>query len=366
MSGPAERFHRGASLRRLALPGPFPLECGARLEGMAVAYETWGEPSPGGDNAVLVIHALTGDAHASSGGRPGERPGWWEGLIGEGRALDPARHFIICANLLGSCYGSTGPWADPRFPTLTTRDMARAQKVLLDHLGVERLALVLGGSLGAMVLWELLVEFPGLARAALPIAGPPRTGAWAIAFNEVARRAIVEDPLWEGGRYVGAGPKRGLALARSIAMISYRSHANFETRFGREFQEESDAPPTDPRNRFQVESYLDHQGRKLAERFDARSYLVLNRAMDLHDVGRGRGGAERALSSITAEVLCAGIDSDVLFPAGEMREAAERMASAGLRARYGEIRSDVGHDAFLVEVHQVSGLVEDLLGRRRR
>jgi homoserine O-acetyltransferase/O-succinyltransferase len=350
---------------------PFSLECGETLQGLRIAYETWGELRAARDNAVLVVHALTGHAHAASGGTSGDpSDGWWEGLIGPGRCLDPSHRFVVCANLLGSCYGSSGPGEpDPiagrapgsEFPVITTRDMARVQKRLLDHLGVPSLALILGGSLGAMVVWEFLAEYPDFARAAALIAGAPRASAWVIALNAVARRAVEADPAWRGGRYEGTGPERGLALARQIAMISYRTADLFEERFGRERTEGFSARALSPENAFQVERYLAHHGSKLVDRFDARAYLALTRAMDLHDVGRGRESLERALAPVRAKVLCVGIDSDVLFPAREMRDAAALLTGLGIEAGYGEISSRFGHDAFLVEFDQLARLVGPLL-----
>ena len=364
----------GASVH--TLPRPFTFECGAVLSDLRIAYETWGALSPAGDNAVLVVHALTGDAHAASGGSSGDpRPGWWEGLIGPGKSIDTSEYFIVCANLIGSCYGSTGPCdPDPKtgepygptFPAVTPRDMARAQKLLLDHLGVRSLALVLGGSLGAMVVWEFMAEYPGLARAAAPIAGAPRTSPWAVAFNAVARQAIEQDPGWKGGHYSDAGPERGLSLARQIAMVTYRTDKLFASRFGREREDASPSGALEAGNRFQVERYLDHQGRKLVARFDARSYLALTRAMDLHDVARGRGSLDAALAPIDARVLCVGIDTDVLFRAEEMRRAADELEALGRAARYEEIASPYGHDAFLVEVGQVGAIVQDVLKPQSR
>lgn len=343
-------------------PTPFVLECGVVLPSLRVAYETWGEPNGTRDNAVLVIHALTGDAHAASGGSSGDfREGWWEGLVGHGRTLDPSEHFILCANLLGSCYGSTGPTSDDPVPVITTRDMARALRALLDHLGVPSLRLILGGSLGAMVLWEFLAEYPSFARAAAPIAGTPQGSAWAIALNAVARHAVELDPGWKGGRYRGVGPEAGLALARQIAMISYRTAELFEERFSRERQDPSAHSALFPDNPFQVERYLAHHGDKFVGRFDARAYLTLARAMDLHDVRRGRGGAAEALEGITAEVLCVGIDADLLFPAREMRAAHALLERCGVVSRYGEIASRFGHDAFLVEFDQLARLIGPLL-----
>ena len=360
---------RGATVHTLTWP--FTFECGAVLPDLRIAYETWGELGPARDNAVLVVHALTGDAHAASGGSSGDpRPGWWEGLIGLGKSIDTSEYFVVCANLMGSCYGSSGPCDPdpqtgepygPTFPVVTPRDMARAQRALLDALGVRSVALVLGGSVGAMVVWEFIAEYPGLARAAAPLAGAPQTSPWAVAFNAVVRQAIEQDPGWKGGRYSDAGPERGLSLARQIAMITYRTGELFESRFGREREDGSPSCAWEAGNRFQVERYLDYQGRKLVSLFDARSYLALTRAMDLHDMARGRGGLDAALARIDSRVHCVGIDTDVLFRAEEMRHAADKLEALGRAARYEEVLSPYGHDAFLVEVVQVGAIIQNAL-----
>ncbi len=353
---------------------PFLLDCGQALPHTRIAYETCGELNAARENAVLVVHALTGSAHASSCSGGSEQPGWWEGLIGPGKVLDPGRRFIICANLLGGCYGTTGPSQEggetglpdfAKFPVVTTRDMARAQKILLDHLGIEKLELAAGGSLGAMVVWELAVEYPGLAKNVVPIAGGPEASAWVIALNAAARRAILDDPEWKEGRYSGEGPRKGLELARMIAMISYRSPALFEGRFARDREDDGTERVFDSSNLFEVERYLRYQGWKLAGRFDARSYLCLAGAMDLHDIGRQRGGLEPALGRISAELLVVGISTDVLFPAREMKMSVKRLKAAGGKASYAELDSPYGHDAFLVECGRLNELLSGFLERRK-
>lgn len=344
-------------------PEPFTLECGETVPAVRVAYETWGKLNREGDNAVLVVHALTGSSHASS--CAGGPPGWWDGLIGHGRALDPARHFIVCPNLLGSCYGSSGPAEGGAVREITTRDMVRAQRRLLDFLGVRRLALVIGGSLGGMVTWEWAVEYPQFVRAAAPIAGTPQGSPWMIALNEVARQAIFNDPGWRGGLYIGEGPERGLALAREIAMITYRTAPLFQERFGRSLAGAPRGVGAGRQRRFQVENYLEHQGRKLAERFDARSYVALTRAMDLHDVGRGRGGLEAALGRIASDILVVSIDSDVLYWPHEVRSPVMVLEGSGKSVTCEEILSPFGHDAFLVEYGQLNRIVGAFLERGR-
>ncbi len=361
--------------RLLTLDEPFVLECGTALPRLEIAFETYGELDPAGDNAVYVCHALTGNAHASSWGGPaGGSQGWWDGLIGPRRPLDTSRHFIVCANLLGGCSGTTGPVnINPttgniygmEFPQVTTRDMVRVQKRLLDELGVKRLQLVIGGSLGGMQVWQWLVDFPDFVEAGVPIAGTPQGSPWMIALNQVARQAIFNDPAWQGGRFNGSGPDAGLALARMIATISYRSDRQFSERFSRE-----PVPPTvgglhDPDDRFQVESYLRHQGHKLAERFDARAYVYLTRAMDHHDVAHGFDDLDAALGRIRSRVLAVGIDSDVLYYPHELTGAVERLRETGVSAWYRELRSPYGHDAFLIEYDQLNEIVGAFLNGGR-
>jgi homoserine O-acetyltransferase len=359
----------------LVIDEPFELESGEWLPRLEIAFETWGSLNAAGDNVVYICHALTGDAHAgSSGAERGRRPGWWEGAIGPGRALDPDSHFIVCANLIGSCYGTTGPASvDPRtgdlyameFPQVTTRDMVRVARLLLDALGVVRLELLIGGSLGGMQVWQWLVDEPDYIEAAVPIAGSLQGSPWVIALNQVARQAIYNDPAWQLGRYNGRGPSSGLALARMIAMISYRSDRQFWQRFGRDLAEPEAGSLPDLGANFQVESYLDHQGRKLVDRFDARSYVYLTRAMDLHDVARGYSSLDEALARINSRVMAIGIDSDVLYYPHEMRSAVERLIGLRKDASYREIQSPYGHDAFLVEYDQLNAMVAEYLGGRR-
>lgn len=331
----------------LEIGRPFALESGQTLETVRVAYRCWGRPSPAGDNAVLVCHALTGSADVDL---------WWGGLLGEGRALDTNRDFVVCANALGSCYGTTGPsspgpdshgrWG-PDFPAITVRDMVRLQALLLDHLGVGRVRLVIGGSLGGMQALEWAASFPGRLGSAAVIAAPARQSAWAIALSHAQRAAIAADPRFREGRYPPDDPPReGLAVARMIAMCSYRSWESLEGRFGR-----NEAPG----GGFQVESYLRHQGRKLAARFDANSYIALTCAMDTHDVGRGRGGIEAALGRIEIPVLVVAIDSDVLFPAEEQWRLVEGLS----KGRLAWLSSPHGHDAFLIETERLDHTIRE-------
>jgi homoserine O-acetyltransferase len=319
----------------------FALESGDELDEVRVAYRTWGEPAP---EAIVICHALTGNADADD---------WWSGLFGPSRSFDPATDYIVASNVLGGCYGTTGPtskvpgtdhWYGGSFPQVTIRDMVHLQARLLDHLGVERLTLVLGGSMGGMQALEWAATYPDRVGGTVAIGVGPHHSAWSVAFSEAQRAAIWTDPRFEGGYYApGQGPDNGLAVARMIAMISYRGKLNFESRFGRRQVEDE----------FEVRSYLRHQGQKLVERFDANTYLRLMDAMDSHDLSRGRGEQETVLAGIKTPVLTIGISSDVLYPPAEV----ESLASALPNARYQMLHASQGHDAFLIEMASLDGIV---------
>jgi homoserine O-acetyltransferase len=364
--------------RRFATLGsdrPFVLEGGGRLRDITLAYETWGELAPDGRNAVLVCHALTGDAHATGPRADGQpTPGWWEGLVGPGRAIDTDRYFVVCANVLGGCQGSTGPAStDPddaegrpygsRFPVVSIRDMVRTQALLANDLGVQSWLSVVGGSMGGMQALEWGVMFPERVRSLVPVATASAASAQQIAWWSSGRRAIRLDPRWRGGDYYdappGDGPGEGLALARMISQITFRSDDVFTERFGRSVVEPLDG--FDLWQRFQVERYLEYHGTKLARRFDANSYLLLTKAMDLHDLARGRGSLEEALARVTAPTLVMGISSDILYPSYQQRALCADLCAAGAPARYVEIDSPHGHDAFLIDIDQVGEAVSELL-----
>ncbi len=337
--------------RFLDLPGPFALEPGGWLPSVRVAYRSWGELDAEGGNAVVICHALTGSADADR---------WWTRMFGPGRALDPSRDFIICCNILGSCYGSTGPAEiDPatgspwhgRFPEVTVRDMVRVQHRLAVALGVKRVKLVMGGSLGGMQVLEWGLLFPELVEAQVFIASTARHSAWAIGLGEAQRQAIFADPRWRGGDYQEDDPPTaGLAAARMMAMLSYRSFPSFEERFGRRSQSAG---------QFAIESYLHHQGRALVDRFDPACYVTLTRAMDSHDVSRGRGDLEEVLRGVRPRTLVVAIDSDILYWPAEQREVARLVPGARLAV----MDSIHGHDAFLIDVDRVSDLVVEFRGR---
>lgn len=338
--------------------GGFEPELGGSLAEVTLAYETWGELNAAADNAVLVAHALTGDSHASEAPSPEHRRGgWWEPMIGPGKAIDPDKYFVICSNVLGGCSGSTGPASvDPetgrpygmRFPVVTIRDMVRAQKRLLDDLGVNKLALVIGGSIGGQQALEWAVEFPDFVDRAVPVAATGALGPQGLGMSEIGRRAIMADPNWQDGDYYDTGkrPDDGLEIARMVGMMTYQSTAGQWERFGRRL---ASRPPIhrEQGGRFEIESYLQYQGRDLTSRFDANSYLYLLRAMDLYDVSNGYKSDEEAYSQVKADLHFVGITSDWLFPAAEVKESAERAAQAGANATYSEIDTKSGHDAFL-------------------
>ncbi|MGI8759585.1 MAG: homoserine O-acetyltransferase MetX [Acidimicrobiales bacterium] len=359
----------------LAADRPFVLEGGGLLRDIAVAYETWGELAPDGDNAVLVCHALTGDAHAAGGISAGHAArGWWEGLIGPGRALDTDRWMVVCANVLGGCQGTTGPASpdpgDPTgqpygsaFPVVSIRDMVRSQTAVARDLGVRRWLSVVGGSMGGMQVLEWGVMFPERARSLVPIATAAAASAQQIAYGSAGRKAIRLDPRWRGGDYYGAepgdGPTEGLAIARSIAQITYRSDDVFTDRFGREVVEPLDGFSL--WQRFQVERYLEYHGTKLARRFDANSYLLLTKAMDLHDLARGRGDLEDALARVSVPTLVMGVSSDSLYPTYQQRQLCDVLGAQGTPADYVEIDSRHGHDAFLIDLDQIGTALSQFL-----
>ncbi len=347
---------------------PLSLQRGGRLERVAVAFETYGELNAAGTNAVLIAHALTGSAHAAGVTDREEVPGWWDPLIGPGKPIDTRRFFVVSSNVLGGCYGTTGPSSldpetghpyGPAFPSYTIRDMVEVQRRLVTQLGVTSLRAVIGGSMGGMQALEWAAAQPEMVRAVVPIAIGARHSAWAIGLNEVARRAITADPAWQGGRYpLGHQPETGLGLARAIAMLTYRSYDSLEQKFGRERVDGALRGATDALDAsFQIASYLAYQGVKLVERFDANTYLSLTRAMDDYDLAEGRGTLRQVLTGMTMPALVLGIDSDVLYPEAEAKALVEHLPDA----HYATIVSPHGHDAFLIEYPQVAAQLRRFL-----
>ncbi|RAJ85122.1 homoserine O-acetyltransferase [Streptomyces sp. PsTaAH-137] len=346
------------------------MEAGGELPGVRVAFETWGRLAPDASNAVLVLHALTGDSHVAGPAGPGHpTAGWWDGLVGPGLALDTDRWYVVAPNVLGGCQGSTGPaslapngrrWGGA-FPFLTQRDQVAAEAHLADALGIDRWALVVGGSMGGMRALEWAVSRPERTGALLLLATTAAASAEQIAWASVQLHAIRSDPHWRGGDYhgTGRGPVAGLAQARRLAHVTYRSEQELHVRFGRVPQGAED---TWAGGRYQVESYLDHHAAKLVRRFDAGSYVVLSEAMNSHDIGRGRGGVRRALRRVTAPALVAAVGSDRLYPPSQQAELASGIPAAdAVRS----IDSPYGHDGFLIEGEQVAALVGELLPHPR-
>jgi len=347
---------------------PFAVESGAVLRDVTIAYETWGTLNSTASNAVLVCHAWTGDSHAAGRAGAGHgAPGWWDDVVGPGKYIDTNDWFVVCANVLGGCQGSTGP-ASPhpddglpygsRFPVLTIRDMVRHQAHLMGHLGIERWASVIGGSMGGMQVLEWAITYPDRVRSIVPIASCMQASAQQIAWGVIGRRSIRLDPRWRGGDYYdaapGDGPAEGLSVARQVAQVTFRSDNVFTERFGRSLTDQASIGDTFGLwQEFEVERYLHYHGDKLVHRFDANSYLIIGKAMDLHDVARGRGSLESAMARITVPNLTIGITSDFLYPSYQQRQMSRLLSRTGLPSNYIEIDSPHGHDAFLIHFDQV-------------
>jgi homoserine O-acetyltransferase len=344
----------------LAADRPMPLDSGADLGPITVAYQTYGTLNADKSNAVLVCHALTGDQYVAETHPVTGKPGWWSLLVGPGRPLDTDRFFVVCANALGGCMGTTGPKEDdPRtgerfglnFPVITIADMVRAQKLLIDHLGIDRLFCVVGGSMGGMEVLQWAVSYPEMVYAAVPIAAAARHSAQNIAFHEVGRQAIMADPDWHGGKYYAFGvrPTRGLSVARMAAHITYLSEQALHRKFGRSLQDRKELSFGFDAD-FQVESYLRHQGISFVDRFDANSYLYMTRAMDYFDLALEYGGSlPEAFRGTPTRYCVISFSSDWLFPTSQSRAVVHALNAVAANVSFVEIESDKGHDAFLLE-----------------
>ena len=357
----------------LELSAPLLLDGGQSLDGAQIAYETCGTLNADKSNAILICHALTGDQYVASPHPITGKPGWWVRMVGPGKPIDTDRFFVICANVLGSCMGSTGPASlaadgqpyGMRFPVITIRDMVRAQVALLDALGIAQLHAVVGGSMGGMQALSLVSNFPTRTAAALVIASTARHSAQNIAFHEVGRQAIMADPKWKGGDYYagGKGPDAGLAVARMAAHITYLSEEGMHEKFGRRLQDRSvktfgfDAD-------FQVESYLRHQGLSFTDRFDANSYLYITRAMDYFDLAEERGGKlAEAFAGAKTRFCLISFDSDWLYPTPESRTIAHALNAAGAPVSFVELSAPFGHDSFLLDVPALDRVIAGFLNQ---
>jgi homoserine O-acetyltransferase len=352
---------------------PLALDCGRTLSPFTIAYMTYGELNAAKSNAVLICHALTGDQFAASDHPITGKPGWWNVMVGPGKPIDTDRFFVICANVIGGCMGSTGPAEiDPatgqpyglNFPLVTVRDMVRSQAMLIDALGIERLLAVAGGSMGGMQALQWAASYPERVRAVIPIACAARHSAQNIAFHEVGRQAIMADPDWRGGQYqlFGVRPSKGLAVARMAAHITYLSEAALQRKFGRNLQDRQAlsfqfAPD------FQIESYLHHQGASFVDRFDANSYLYITRAMDYFDLAADYGGRLAAAFATNPPRFCIiSFTSDWLFPPGENKRIAHALNAVAANVSFVEIKTDKGHDSFLLDEPEMFDTVRGFLG----
>jgi homoserine O-acetyltransferase len=349
------------------------LQGGTKLGPITLAYETYGELNEDKSNAILILHALSGDAHvAGKHAASDTKPGWWDEAVGPGKAFDTSKYFVICSNVIGGCRGSTGPsTVDPKtgkpyglaFPVITVTDMVEAERLLIDHLGIDKLLTVTGGSLGGMRALQWAVSYPDRVRSAIVLAATARVSAQSIALNEVARQAIYADPNWNKGNYYeGERPNVGLALARMIGHISYLSETSMREKFGRHLQEREQYG-YEFNTEFRVESYLKHQGLTFTKRFDANTFLYITKAIDYFDLSLGLPSLADAFRDVTTKFMVVSFSSDWLYPAAESEEMVRALLQSGIDATYVEIQSSYGHDAFLLEVDRLSGLTHDFLSR---
>ncbi len=352
-------------------PNEMVLECGRKLGPITLAYETYGKLNKDKSNAVLIVHTLTSDAHAAGYlSEDDKKPGWWDEMIGPGKAFDTNQYFVLCSNIISGCKGSTGPSSiNPAtgrpyglsFPVVTIKDMVDAQKILIDHLGIKKLLCVAGGSMGGMQVLQWVVSYPEMVCLAVPIATTSKLSAQAIAFNEVGRQSIMSDPDWMNGDYYGkTTPHRGLSLARMIAHITYLSDESMHNKFGRRLQNSAEYG-YDFATEFQVESYLKHQGDSFVKRFDANSYLYITKSMDYFDLSNGFGSLKKAFANVKTRFLIVSLSSDWLFPSYQSKEIVSALRWNNIDTIYTEIKSNKGHDGFLLEYDQLTSLITNFL-----
>jgi homoserine O-acetyltransferase len=346
------------------------LDCGQTLTPVQVAYETYGDLDADRGNAVLILHAFSGDAHAAGISEEDGKPGWWDSMIGPGKAFDTHRYFVISSNVLGGCRGTTGPASiDPstgrpyggRFPFVTVADMVRLQKRLVEHLGIKKLLAVAGGSMGGLQVLQWVIDYPDMVASAIPIASTYRHSAQQIAFNEVGRQSIMADPDWKSGDYYdGPAPARGLAVARMVAHITYMSDDSMHEKFGRRRRSDTELGDQEE-GLFEVESYLRYRGGQFVSRFDANSYLTISRAMDSYDATAGFGSLGKAFARTSARFLVISFSSDWLYPSYQSQEIVRALRSRNLDVAYVELPSNYGHDAFLIEAGEQTELLKSFL-----
>lgn len=361
--------------RKFTLPFDLELESGKRLDNIRIAYESWGELNSDRSNAILVLHALTGDSHAfGQATKAHPTAGWWNGVIGPGKGIDTDKYFVVAPNMLGGCQGSSGPTSldkkgreyGAKFPYLTIRDQVMGQLEVAKTLGITKFRAIVGGSMGGMQVLEWAIMFPEMMEKVAVLAAPAFSNADQIALNSVQLEAIKADPLFQDGDYYdaapGKGPYRGLALARRMALLNYRSPEELNIRFERSWQ--SKVNPLGEGGRFAVESYLDFHGNKFTRRFDANSYLTLVEAMNSHDISRGRGSIKKAIAKIKAEMLVVGIDSDRLFPIENQKLIVDAKPKKLFGGKLFVLKSDYGHDGFLIEADKVGPLLKRFLARK--
>jgi len=356
-------------------PEEMMLESGAKLGPITLAYETYGRLNERKNNVIMVFHALSGNSHAAGYYTENdEKPGWWDNMIGPGKGIDTDKYFVICPNIIGSCYGSTGPSSiDPRtdmpyaldFPLFTISDIVRSQKRLTDHLGIKKLLCLVGGSIGGMQAVEWAVTYPEMVESVIPIASTCKRSALSIGLSEAQRQAITADPNWNRGNYYSKElPEKGLALARMIGHISYLSEDSMQRKFGRRLQD-NNAFKYDFSVDFEVECYLHYQGKKFVERFDANSYLYITKASDYFDLGeqRGSGSLTRVFSKTSSKFLVISFSSDWLYPTSQSKDMVKAMKKAGLDVSFCEIETDFGHDSFLLAHEQLTKLISGFINR---